>query len=167
MASIARADWLSVGIVIAVTAVGVVLLPDLLPAVAIHFSASGTPDNYVPRLLTVVFVPFVMLATVAIVRGAARLDPPNDPRSMDVVVVGTTTLLGAIHLVVLGWNLGYRVPMTLVSVGAVAWMTVIAGYVVLNQYFGSAPVTAYTSSMMASRSSRQPSKAAGDPGYDP
>ena len=136
MASLGRADRISLGIVVVVTAAGVALFPDLPSKMAIHFSASGTPDNYVPRFVAVGFVPAIMLVTVAVVRGAARLDPPDDSRSMDVIVLGTTALLGAIHLLVLAWNLGYRVPMTLVAVGAVVWATAMTGYVVFREQAG-------------------------------
>ena len=80
MGSLGRADWLSLGIVAAATAVGLVVVPGLPPKMAIHFAASGEPDDYVPRSVAVISVPLVALATIALVRGAARLDPPNDPR---------------------------------------------------------------------------------------
>jgi uncharacterized membrane protein len=133
MVSLARADWLSVGIVVGVTAVGFALLPNLPADMAIHFSVSGTPNTYAPRFWAVVTLPVVMLAMILVVRGAARVDPPNDPRSIDVIVVGTTLLLGGVHLFVLGWNLGYRIPFSLVVAGILLWTTAIVGYVVVRE----------------------------------
>jgi uncharacterized membrane protein len=133
MALLARADWLSVGIVAAVTAVGIALVPDLPGKMPIHFSVSGTPDSYVPRFQGVVAVPAAMLAMMLMIRGGARVDPPNDPRSIDVLIVGTTFLLGAVQLFVLGWNLGYQPPFALVVAGILVWMTVLVGYVVVRE----------------------------------
>lgn len=128
-----RSDWLALSLVVATAAVGVALLPRLPAEVAIHFSAGGTPDNFVPRSVAVVMLPLIAVGTIAIVRLAARVDPPNDPRSIDVLIVGVTGLLCAIHLLVLGWNLGYAVPISLVVVGAVLWTSGLAGYVVLRE----------------------------------
>lgn len=99
--SLRRAERISIGIVVGATAIGIALAPRLPAEVAIHFAASGAPDNYVPRIVALFSVPVVALATITVVRGAARLDPPNDPRSIDTLVVGMTAMLCAIHLLVL------------------------------------------------------------------
>ena len=128
-----RADRAALALVAVTAALGLALAPRLPAEVAVHFTAAGEPDNYVPRLVALALAPAVAVATLAVVRGAARLDPPNDPRSIDAVVLGTTGLLAAVHLLVLAWNLGYRVPMSLVAAGAVLWTLALAGYVVLRE----------------------------------
>ena len=128
-----RADGAALALVAAMAAIGLALVPRLPAEVAVHFTAGGTPDSYLPRLVAVALGPVAALATLAVVRGAARVDPPNDPRSIDAVVVGTTLLLAAVHLLVLGWNLGYRVPIPLVAAGAVLWTLALVGYVVVRE----------------------------------
>lgn len=128
-----RADWLSLLLIVATTAAGFVLLPRLPAEVAIHFTAGGTPDNHVSPLVAVLSVPAIALVVIAVVRAAARYDPPKDPRSIDVLLVGVTAMLCAIHLLVLGWNLGYAVSMTAVVVGAVLWTFGLAAYVVVRE----------------------------------
>jgi len=128
-----RADRLSLGIVVFVTPVGLALVPQPPADVAVHFSASGTPDNYVPQFVAVLSVPVVTVATIAVLRGAARFDPPSDPHSIDALVLGVTVLFGAVHLLVVGWNLGYRAPMSVVAVGAVISTVALAGYVVFRE----------------------------------
>lgn len=133
MISLRGADRIPFRMVIAATAFGLALAPRLPAELAIHFGASGTPDNYVPRIVALFSVPVISLATIAVVRGAARLDPPTDPRSIDTLVVGTTATLSTLHLLVHAWNVGYAVPMSLVAVGAVVWMLALAGWVVLRE----------------------------------
>jgi len=64
---------------------------------------------------------------------AARLDPPNDSHSIDALVLGVTGLFGAVHLLGIGGNLSYRVPMSVVVAGTVLSTVVLAGYVVLRE----------------------------------
>ncbi|WP_157972591.1 DUF1648 domain-containing protein [Saliphagus sp. LR7] len=128
-----RADRIGLGIIGGVTVVGLVLVPRLPAEVAIHFTAGGTPDNYVPRLVAVFSVPGIALATILLIRGAARLDPPTDPRSIDAVIIGMASMLSAIYLLVLAWNLGYTVSMSLVAAGTVLCTIVLASYVVLRE----------------------------------
>lgn len=128
-----RADWLALSLLAATTLVGLTLLPRLPAEVAIHFTAGGTPDDHVSPLVAVLLLPVITLSTIVVVRVAARVDPPEDPRSIDVLLVGVTAMLCTIHLLVLGWNLGYAVPMWLVVVGAVLWTTGLAAYVVVRE----------------------------------
>jgi uncharacterized membrane protein len=133
MVSFGRTDLLSVALVAGTLAVGLALLPTLPPNVAVHFSAGGTPDNYVPRLVGVVSVPAIMVGVLGVLKLAERVDPPTDRRTMPTVTVATLALLAGVHLLVLGWNLGYAVPMPVVAVGAVLWSLALAGYVVLRE----------------------------------
>jgi len=128
-----RADWLSLGIVVLAAVLGLALAPRLPSEVAIHFSASGAPDNFVSKQWALVVVPAIAAATVLFVRGAARADSPQDPRPIDVLQVGMAAMLGAVHLAVLGWNAGYQIPISGVAIGAVLWIAGLAGYVVVTE----------------------------------
>lgn len=128
-----RADWLSFGLAAAALAAGLALW-DALPAeMAIHFSASGTPDNYVSKPLAVAVVPVLTVATVLFMEAAGRFDPPDDPRVLDVVKVATAGLLVAVQGFVLAWNLGYDVPFGLFLAGIAVWAVAVVGYTVARE----------------------------------
>lgn len=130
-----RTDGLAVALVALTTLAGVALWPRLPAEVAIHFSASGTPDNYVARAVGVFLLPAVMLGTLVVVRVALRVDPPSDPMTGPVVTLATRGFLSAVHLVVLGWNVGYSVPMDGLLVGSLVWAALITAYVVNKEGF--------------------------------
>ncbi|MFC7075344.1 DUF1648 domain-containing protein [Haloarcula halophila] len=123
------ADALNVGIVLLTALLGVALWPRLPAEMAIHFSASGVPDNYVPKAVGVALLPAIMLAVFLFVKTAFSYDPPSDSRVPTVVTVATTGFLGALHALVLAWNVGYPVPMDSVLVGALVWAVALCGYV--------------------------------------
>jgi uncharacterized membrane protein len=101
---------------------------------AIHFSASGQPDNFVPKAVAVAAMPVAMILTHVVIQWAARVDPPDDPRTMTGITVATVLLLAAIQGLVLAWNLGYAVPFDLVLVGILVWGALVAGYAVVREY---------------------------------
>ena len=100
---------------------------------AIHFSATGTPDNYVSKPTAVFLLPAIMLGTVAFLAGALRVDPPDDPHIASVTAVSTMGFMAAIHGLVLAWNLGYPVPFDLVIVGSLVWGIALTGYVAAQE----------------------------------
>ena len=116
------------GLILLSTLAGLALWPDLPAEVAIHFSASGTPDNYVPRLVGVVLLPAIMAGTLAVMHGVGSFQTPNDPRTLAVTSIGTIGLLAVLHVLVLAWNAGYGVPLDLLVPGAVVWALGLAGY---------------------------------------
>ncbi|MDS0219880.1 DUF1648 domain-containing protein [Haloarcula sp. S1AR25-5A] len=117
------------GVLIGLTALAGVAVWSQLPAeVAIHFSASGTPDNYVSKPVGVVLLPALMLGTLLILKGAFRYDPPETPQVAAAITVATMAFMGAIHGLVLAWNLGYPVPFDLVLGGSLVWAVFIVVY---------------------------------------
>ena len=100
---------------------------------AIHFSATGTPDNYVSKPTAVFLLPAIMLGTLAFLAGVLRVDPPDDPRIASVTAVSTMGFMTAIHGLVLAWNLGYPVPFDLVIVGSLVWGIALTGYVAAQE----------------------------------
>ncbi|KOX93443.1 hypothetical protein AMS69_05820 [Haloarcula rubripromontorii] len=129
-----RADIVS-GVIIALTALAGVAVWSRLPAeVAIHFSASGRPDNYVSKPVGVVLMPALMIATLVVLKWTFRYDPPDVPHVAATVTVATMAFMGAIHGLVLAWNLGYPVPFDLVLVGSLVWAAFVVGYAVKTEY---------------------------------
>ena len=128
-----RTDGLATALLALATLAGVALWSQLPAEVAIHFSASGTPDNYVPKAVGVLMLPAIMLGTLVVLRLALRFDPPSDPMTGPVVTVATMGFLGAIHLLVLGWNAGYPVPIDGLLVGSLVWAVLITAYVVRKE----------------------------------
>lgn len=116
-------------VIIALTALaGVALWTQLPAAVAIHFSASGTPDNYVSKPVGVALMPSLMFVTLLVLKGAFRFDPPESPKVAATVTVATISFMSAIHGLVLAWNLGHPVPFDLVLVGSLLWAILLVVY---------------------------------------
>ena len=128
-----RSRTLSIAIIAVTAMVSLALWPRLPAEMAIHFSASGTPDNVVPRALGVVLVPAIMALTLLLLRAAMRYDPPPDPRVGRVVTVATMGFLGTLQAIVLGWNLGYTVPFDFIFVGSLVWAAALCGYVIRRE----------------------------------
>jgi uncharacterized membrane protein len=125
-----RLQWVAAGVVLATTALAVATYPRLPATVAVHFSATGTPGNEVPRWAAVALVPGSLLATWAVLLIAARIDPPDDSRTMDAITCSTLGLVGVVQLVVLARALDYRIPMGVVLVAVVVWSTFVVAYTI-------------------------------------
>jgi uncharacterized membrane protein len=132
--SLTRLDSISGGLALLTALVGLAVYPHLPAEMAIHFSASGQPDNFAPKPVAVAAVPVVMLLTHFVIRGAARIDPPEDPRTMTGITVATMLLLAAVQGLVLAWNLGHAVPFDLVLVGILVWSVLVVGYAIVREY---------------------------------
>ncbi|WP_267643927.1 hypothetical protein [Haloarchaeobius amylolyticus] len=74
-----------------------------------------------------------MLGTWGVLRGVERLDPPDNPRTMDVIICSTMLLFSGIHIVILAVNLGYAVPMALVFLGIGFWASFVVGYTIIHE----------------------------------
>ncbi|GCF14073.1 hypothetical protein Harman_20080 [Haloarcula mannanilytica] len=122
-------------LIIVLTALAGAAVWSHLPAeIAIHFSASGTPDNHVSKPVGVALLPALMVGTLLILKGAFRYDPPDTPRVAATITVATIAFMGAIHGLVLAWNLGYPVPFDLALVGSLVWAVFVIGYAVRAEY---------------------------------
>ena len=123
------------GVIIGLTALAGLTVWSRLPAeIAIHFSASGTPDTYVSKPVGVVLMPALMLATLLVLKGAFRYDPPDVPQVAATITITTMAFMGAVHGLLLVWNLGYPVPFDLVLVGSLVWAVLIVGYAVREEH---------------------------------
>ena len=113
-----RFDLLAVSLM-AIPAVAALLVWDSLPAeMAIHWNASGNPDNAAAKPLATFGLPAFGVATVAFVRlvpDSATSTPGGETASilfLGVVFVWVETL-------VLVWNLGYRFNVALATLPVV------------------------------------------------
>lgn len=107
---------------------GFALWGDLPPEMAIHFDASGTPDNYVPKPVALLLTPAIGLGSVAVVRYAVRTDPSADPLVGTGAVYFVGGVVAYVHALVLAYNLGYAfsmwaalVPVFVASAALVVW----------------------------------------------
>lgn len=133
---LSRLDAVSVALIALTAGLGLALWPRLPPRVAIHFSASGVPGNYVSRPIAVFVMPVVMIATVLVLKGAARIDPPTERRSFDVIVCSTVCLLAVVHAFALAWNLGYRIPFAVLPIVVAVWSVFVVGYALIADGYG-------------------------------
>lgn len=118
----------AVGLILLSAVAGFALVPKLPAEMAIHFSAAGTPDNYVPSPVGVAVIPVTMAVTYGVLRGAARIDQPDDRRTYAVTVVATMLFLAGLQAFLLAWNPGDPVPAGTPLVGAAVFAAGVLGY---------------------------------------
>ncbi|WP_415379685.1 DUF1648 domain-containing protein [Halosimplex sp. TS25] len=134
-----RADWLSLAIGAATLAAGLAVWGRLPAEMAVHFSASGRPDNFVPKSVAIAALPALTVALPLFLDAVARFDPPEEPQVLEVVKVATTALLATVQGFVLAWNLGYDVPFDLFMAGVAIWAVALIGYsVAVERGYGPA-----------------------------
>jgi len=104
-------------------------LPDRVP---VHWDISGEPNRYGSRIEGAFLLPVLMLAFFFLMQWY----PSRDPRAAniakfrgayDTVVTATIAFLGAVHVLVLGQALGWRVDITTVALVGMGAMLVIVG----------------------------------------
>ena len=123
-----QTDYASGLIILLTILAGILIYADLPAHFAIHFSASGTPDNFVPPIVGITLMPAIMLTTLIFLRYTPTLDPTADLAVLRVTTLATMALLGAVHGIVLAFNVGYPVNMNLVLPGVVIWTIAVMGY---------------------------------------
>ena len=113
-----RFDLIAV-VLIAIPAVAALVVWDRLPAeMAIHWNASGTPDNAVAKPLATLGLPLFGVATVA----AVRLLPDsltNTPGGDTVSILFLGGVFAWVETLVVVWNLGYRFNVALATLPVV------------------------------------------------
>ncbi|WP_435185245.1 DUF1648 domain-containing protein [Halobellus sp. EA9] len=119
-----RFDALSAAVLVGAAVVGIALLPSLPDRIAVHFGAGGSPDDYLSATLGVVLVPAIGLVALAAVRGLVSLG--NDVPAPPWFGLALAGFLAYVHGVVLAWNLGYRINVTLLVLPAVAVIVVLS-----------------------------------------
>lgn len=130
---------LTAGVLIAgvATAASALALPDLPARVAIHFDASGTPNDYASQAVAAAFVPAFMLCLLALFEGVVRVDPLRENLRAsegvyDGVVIVTLAFLAFVHGLLLAYNVGYAVPIGDATFFAVGLLYVALGVAMRN-----------------------------------
>lgn len=106
-------DRFAVGLLAAVVVAGLALWSALPEQMAIHWGASGNPDNHVPKPLAVLGLPAFGAATIAFTRLAPDSLKTN-PGGENLAVLFVAGVFAFLQGVVYAWNLGYRFDVTLV-----------------------------------------------------
>jgi hypothetical protein len=118
-----RADLAGVVLLGLVAVVGLTLLPTLPDRFAVHFGTGG-PNSFVSPLVGVLLLPAVGVGTVVVVRLT------SEGRGTDGVAASYGLLLSSffayVQGVVLAWNLGYPVNVTLAVLPAAAAFVVVS-----------------------------------------
>lgn len=117
-----RADLAGMAVLFLVALVGVALLPSLPDRFAVHFGVDGA-DSFVSPAVGVVLLPSVGIATVAFVRLVAAASEDDLPTAFGLLLA---VFLAYVQGVVLAWNLGYSVNVTVAVLPAAAVFTVLA-----------------------------------------
>ncbi len=123
----------AVSLILLTTLVGILLLPRLPAEMAIHFTAGGSPNRYVSKLIGIVIVPAAMALALVAVRLAYQADPPTNPEIIPVMTNGILGMLSVTHVAVLLWNLGYQVSITALTVGIVVGSVGLSVYPVVRE----------------------------------
>lgn len=128
-----RTDLVAGGILVAASLAGVVLWPQLPGELAIHFDASGTPDDYVSKPVGIVLAPIIGLVTLGAVRLAIRADPTADHSVADATVLFLGSIIAYIHGLVLVYNLGYRFSMNVALIPVFVAAAILVGYALVRE----------------------------------
>lgn len=120
----------AIGVVLLLIAglAGVIVWSSLPAEMAIHFDASGTPDNFVPKSVAVFLTPAIGLGSIVFMRAVAHADPSADQRTLSAAVVFVGGVIAYVQGLVLAYNLGYRYDMTLALVPVFLGTAILVGY---------------------------------------
>ena len=132
-----RRAYAGLGIVLVSAIASVLAYPDLPRQMAIHFSAQGTPDDYLDRPFAVALLPALELAMVGMYAVIPRIDPLGENIAdfedhYDLIAVVTVGILAYVHGAVLAYNLGYEFQMGQVIAPVLAVVGIVFGTVVEN-----------------------------------
>ncbi|WP_396612873.1 DUF1648 domain-containing protein [Haloferax sp. S1W] len=118
-----RLTLVGVGLFVATAVVSLALLP-LLPAeVAIHFGLGGEPDSFVSAPAGVLLLPGIGLATLVATRATGSLGiGTSAPPVFDPLLA---TFLGYVQALVLAYNLGMQINVSMALAPALVTFVVV------------------------------------------
>ena len=110
--------WPGILLNIAAAAFGLAMMHRLPERVASHWGADGAVNGYSSRVMVVLLVPLLALVMAVVLAYAPMLDPKrrNFPMHADAYWVVTNVVLiflAAVHLMVIGFNLGWPMDINL------------------------------------------------------
>jgi len=130
-----RRDAVGIAIVALTVAVSLLTYDDLPAQLATNFDASGDPGETMAKPLALA-LPTVLAAFVVVVfRVLPAIDPLGDNIAAfqdyyDLIAVVVVGVVGYVHLLIVGWNLGYDVSVAQAVVPVLAVTYYVAGVVV-------------------------------------
>ena len=106
-------------------------LPEMM---AVHFGPSDEPDRYMNKAFGAFLMPVIMLFVTAVTNASAKLERDESKRRRfegvnDTVNVVVVVLLLAVHLLTVGFNLGYAIRISLFVPLAVGLVFIAVGNV--------------------------------------
>lgn len=127
-----RKLWPGVLANLGAAAFGFTMLNRLPRRVASHWDLHGEVNGYSSRLVVVLLVPMVALLMAVVLAYAPRLDPKrrNFPLHAGAYWVVTNTILvflAAVHVVIIGFNLGWHINMNAVMGVGLGVLFVVLG----------------------------------------
>ena len=119
-------------LLLAALAFGLWALPPLPARVASHWALSGQPDGTMGRAAAAVFLPLFGAVLGLVFAVVPRLDPRKDQLLHAgvwwTIANAVLALLAVLHVALLGYNLGWPVPMAGVTLVAIGLLFILLGY---------------------------------------
>lgn len=129
---VSRRDIVGGCIALVAAVASAVLAPELPAEMAVHFDPSGTPDRYFARPLALSFGPALAAGIAVLFAVLPRIDPLGEnvaafQRAYDAVAVATVAFVAYVHGLVLAFNLGVAVDVTVALAPALAVVYYLLG----------------------------------------
>lgn len=127
-----RKLWPGIVLTLAAALFGFAMLHRLPERVASHWGANGEVNGYSPRLVVLLLVPLMSLVTAIVLAYAPTLDPrrrnfPLHAGAYWIVTNAVLIFLAAIHVMLVGFNLGWPIDINLVMGIGLGILFVILG----------------------------------------
>jgi uncharacterized membrane protein len=127
-----RRDVATLGIAALAGAASVVAAPELPAEVAIHFDASGQPDDYASRTLALVLVPALAAGIALLFAVIPTIDPLGEnvakfQTAYDATAVATVAFLAYVHGLLLAYNAGVEFHLVQALAPAMAGLYYVVG----------------------------------------
>jgi len=115
--------------------VGLYLYSQMPEQMASHWNASGEVDGYMSKFWGLFLMPIVLIGMLLLLWLVPKIDPLKKnvekfKKYFDIFILLITLFLFYIHLLTLGWNLGYTFNMTRLMVPAMAILFFYIGILV-------------------------------------
>ncbi len=129
-----RKLWPGLGLVLAAALFGAAMWSRLPLRVASHWNATGQVNGWTTRTGLVVMLPALALVMAVVLRYVPQLDPKrrNFPLHAPAYWLVANLLLGflaVIHVAIIGYNLGWMVPLNAIIGVAIGVLFVVTGNV--------------------------------------
>lgn len=119
-------------LLLAALAFGLWALPHLPPRVASHWNMAGEADGTMPRAVAAVFLPLFGIVLGLVFAFLPRADPRREGLLHGGVwwTLGNAVLafLAVVHVAVLGFSLGWPIPMSAVALAAAGLLFILLGF---------------------------------------